>query len=325
MKGNKLMIILLALVVIAGGAYYGYRQMYGVQKTIVDATEQGQKIEKYANPDAFITPMQLKDLMDRGEDVVVIGSLNPTAGNPQIEGSFAMWRDSYSAANGVYPFGGMRAEHQQMEAILSSFGATDDSTIVVYASNHHYDATRVYWQIKMLGHKDVRYLDGGLNAWIGAGYPTASANPTVEATKYKGPKVSEEMLASLDDVVAAINDDKVVIVDTRYLSEHNGSETLKGAFGPGKIPGSVWIAWEEAVNEDTTLKSLDELKAIYGDLKGKKIITFCQSGVRSSHTLLVLKEVLGYENVLNYDGSWIEWSYEHYEKQNAQVLVENGK
>ncbi|KAB3535321.1 sulfurtransferase [Alkaliphilus pronyensis] len=324
MKGKNLMIILLALVVIAGGGYYGYTQMFGVQKVIVDATEQGQKIAEYANPDAFITPLQLKDLMDSGKDVVIIGSLNPKTGDAPIEGSFTMWRDDYSAKEGAYEFGGMRNTIEETEAILSSYGATPKSTIVVYASNAHHDAARLWWQIKLLGHKNVRYLDGGLNAWIGAGYPTGGDAPVVEATNYKAPKASEALVANFEDVVAALNTD-TVILDTRAKDEEDGSSTKKGAYGPGKISGAVWIEWTNSVNEDTTLKSLDELKELYGKLEGKEIIPYCQSGVRSAHSLLVLTQALGYENVKNYDGSWIEWSYEYYEKNNAEALVENGK
>ncbi|MBM7615175.1 sulfurtransferase [Alkaliphilus hydrothermalis] len=324
MKGKNLMIILLALVVLAGGGYYGFKQMFGVQEVIVDATEQGQKIAEYANPDAFITPVQLKDLMDSGKDVVVIGSLNPKTGDAPIEGSFTMWRDDYSAKEGAYEYEGMRNTIEETEAILSSYGATPKSTIVVYASNAHHDAARLWWQIKLLGHKNVRYLDGGLNAWVGAGYSTGGDAPVVEATNYKAPKASEALIANFEDVVAALNTE-TVLLDTRAMDEEDGSSTKKGAFGPGKIPGAVWIEWTQSVNEDTTLKSLDELKEIYGAFEGKEIIPYCQSGVRSAHTLLVLTQALGYENVKNYDGSWIEWSYEHYEKNNAEALVENGK
>ncbi|SDK75712.1 sulfurtransferase [Natronincola ferrireducens] len=323
MKKNKLWIILLAVVVLVGGGYYGYRQMFGVKKVVVAASEQMDKISEYANPSAFITPLQLKELIDNQEDVVVIGALDPIKGDAPIAGSFTMWRPDYSAAQGVYDFGGMRNTIEETEAILSGYGVTPDTTIVVYASNAHHDAARLWWQFKLLGHEDVRYLDGGLNAWVGAGYPTGGGNPTVEATNYKAPNPSEMLIASFDDVVAALGTD-TVIIDTRGAEEEDGSTTLSGAFGPGKIPGAVWIEWTEALNEDTTLKSKNQLQALYGDLEDKKVITYCQSGVRSAHTLLVLTQVLGYEDVMNYDGSWIEWSYEHYENNNPLAQVENG-
>ena len=183
---------------------------------------------------------------------------------------------------------------------------------------------RLYWLIKLLGHEDVRYLDGDLNAWTGAGLPTGNANPAVEATEYKAPGSTEDNLATFEMVVNATVDPEWVIIDTRGLGEHDGSQTVSGAFGPGAIPSSQFLEWTNALNEDTTLKSAEEIKAIYGDLvKGKKVISYCQSGVRSAHTTLVLKEVLGAEAVFNYDGSWIEWSHAYYEAEKEGVAVIN--
>lgn len=323
MKNKKLIIALAVLLVLVGGVYYGYRQIFGARAVIVDATEQAQKLAEFANPDAFITPKQLKYLMDNNKDVVVIGALNPVRGDSPIQGSFTMWRNDYSADEEVYGFGGMRNSIEEMEAILSSFGVKPETTIVVYAANDHHDAARLWWQIKLLGHEDVRYLDGGLNAWIGAGFPTGGGNPTVEPTNFRARNPRDMTVATFDDVVAALGTD-TVILDTRAQDEVEGNTTLSGAFGPGKIPGALWINWTEAVREDSTLKSLDELMKIYGDLKGRDIIAYCQSGVRSAHTLLVLTQALGFENVMNYDGSWIEWSYQHYEANNPLAVIENG-
>lgn len=322
MKGKKWIIIFIAILVFAGGGYYGYRQFFGARKAIIDPAEQALKIAQFANPDAFITPLQLKELVDNAKDVVVIGALNPARRESPIQGSFAMWRNDYSAKENVYSFGGMRNDIEEMEAILSSFGVKPETTIVVYASNDHHDAARLWWQIRLLGHEDVRYLDGGLNAWIGAGFPTGGGSPSVVPTNYRAPKPNDAKLATFDDVVAALGTD-TVILDARALDEVQGTTTLSGAFGPGKISGALWINWTEAVNEDTTLKSLDALKEIYGDLKGRDIIVYCQSGVRSAHTLLVLTQALGFENVRNYDGSWIEWSYQHFQVNNPLAVVEN--
>ena len=317
----------LAAAVLAGAAVVAmpvYRAMFGVEAVNVDATEQAMKIAEYANTDAFITPEALQQLMESDENVVVIGSLNPVRANRPIQGSFTVWRSDYSASGNAYPYGGMRPEQDEMEQLLGSFGATPESTIVVYAADDHHDAARLYWQVKMLGHNDVRYLDGGLNAWSGAGLPTGNANPTVGATDYKAPDYSEAELATFEMVVNATSDSDWVIIDTRGLGEHDGSQTLSGAFGPGAIPSSQFLEWTNALNEDTTLKSAEELKAIYGDLiEGKKVISYCQSGVRSAHTTMVLKEVLGAEEVFNYDGSWIEWSHAYYEAEKEDAAVIN--
>ncbi len=326
MKKSTIALGVLAAAVAIG--YPTYKTMFSAQAVSVDTSEQMSKFGQYAHAEHFISAEQLKQMMDSDKDVVVIGALNPLKPDSPISGSFTMWRNDYSAKNGAYDFGGMRNTTEEMEEILSNYGATADSTIVVYAANSHHDAARLYWQIKNLGHQDVRYLDGGLNAWIGAGYETGKANAQVARADYKAPNAAQEAstLATLDMVIEAQNSDDWVIIDTRGTDEFDGSATKKGAFGPGSIPGSVHINWTQSVNADTTLKSAEELKALYGDvIKGKKVIAFCQSGVRSAHTTMVLTEALGAEEVYNYDGSWIEYSHAHYEAKQPEVKVINGK
>ncbi|WP_407330741.1 sulfurtransferase [Enterovibrio sp. 27052020O] len=316
------------LVAAMAAGYVGYTSMFGAQAVTVSADVLNEKFNEYANPEAFISAQDLKSIMGTGADVVVIGALNPMKPDAPIEGSFSMWRNDYSAADGVYAFDGMRNSVEEMEALLSQYGATPSSTIIVYAANSHHDAARLFWQIKNLGHNDVRYLDGGLNAWIGEGYPTGNANPTVTASNYEAPapQYEADALATLEMVLAAQSSDEWVILDTRGTQEFDGSTTVSGAFGPGTIPGSVHINWTKALNEDSTLKSAEELAALYGDvIKGKKVIAYCQSGVRSAHTQMVLEEVLGADGIYNYDGSWIEYSYAHYEQSRADVPVQNGK
>ncbi len=317
---NKKIMIAVAVLLVLVGGFFGYRALFGATKVIVDSSAQGEKISEYAHPESFITPLQLKDIMEKNKDVVVIGSLNPTKADSPIDGSFTMWRSDYSAAEGVYKYGGMRNTTSEMETILSSFGATADSTIVVYAANSHHDAARLWWQIKLLGHKDVRYLDGGLNAWLGAGYPTGNANPSVDTSKYVA-NPSEDLLATMEDVIAALENGTVV--DTRTPDEESGASTKSGAAGPGKIGDALFINWTTAVAEDTTLLSLADLNDIYGDIVDDNVIVYCQSGVRSAHTMFVLTQALGYENVTNYDGSWIEWAYEYYENGNSDLPIKN--
>ncbi|WP_028025127.1 sulfurtransferase [Enterovibrio calviensis] len=326
MKKSTIAIGVIAAVMAAG--YVGYTSMFGAKAVQVSADVLNEKFNEYANPEAFISAQDLKNMMGTDADVVVIGALNPVKPDAPIEGSFSMWRNDYSAADGDYAFDGMRNSVDEMEAILSQYGATPSSTIVVYAANSHHDAARLFWQIKNLGHDDVRYLDGGLNAWMGEGFATGNANPTVAATNYvaPAPQVEADGLATLEMVIDAQSSEDWVILDTRGTNEFDGSTTVSGAFGPGTIPGSVHINWTQALNEDSTLKSAEELQALYGDvIKGKKVIAYCQSGVRSAHTQMVLEEVLGAEGIYNYDGSWIEYSYAHYEQTRSEVKVQNGK
>lgn len=323
MKRKGIISIIVVVLLLTVG-FVSYRTVFGVKAVEVDTSEQALKIAEYANPESFITPFELNQLIEKEYDVVVIGALNPAKGDEPITGSHTFWRSDYSAKEGDYSFGGMRNTTEELEDILSDFGATAESTIVVYASNAHHDAARLWWQVKLLGHKDVRYLDGGLNAWVGADYPVGGGNPNVERSEYIAPNPSTVLLANFADVVDALSSE-VVLIDTRTEGEETGTDTKKGAFGPGKIGVSDWIEWTQAVNEDTLLLPKADLEAIYGDYAGKEIITYCQSGVRSAHTLLVLTQALGYENVKNYDGSWIEWSYEYYETQNEAAVVTNGQ
>ncbi|OON94461.1 MAG: hypothetical protein ATN31_03340 [Candidatus Epulonipiscioides saccharophilum] len=285
-----------------------------------------EKFEDYAHPESFISAQELHDLMqDESKDVIVIGTLDPSINPAPIKNSFTMWRDDYSAKSGTFEFEGMSNSTEEMEAILSSYGATPYTTIVVYAFNDHHDAGRLWWQIKLLGHQDVRYLDGGLNAWQNLGLPTGHYPPEVnKITNYVAPDPFLKISADLEDMINALNANNTVILDTRSAAEETGEITLDGAFGPGKIPDSIWLDWDVALEDDTTMKPLNELEEIYGDFSEKDIITYCQSGVRSAHTLFVLTQALGYENVKNYDGSWIEWSYEYYEKANPATIIRNG-
>lgn len=325
MKKSSKQALVIGVVAVAVVAYPTYRYVFGVTAVDVNATEQAKKISEYANPDAFTTPLQLADMMKKNDKVVVIGALNPAKGDSPIKGSFTFWRADYSAKEGAYPHGGMRNTTEEMEALLSKIGATPESQIVVYAANRHHDAARLYWQLGLLGHENVKYLDGGLNAWVGAGLPTGDGNPTVKATSYDAPAENTAKLATIEMVEAATKSDDWLIIDTRSTAEHDGTKVASGAFGPGAIPASHFLEWTNALNEDTTLKTAKELKAIYGDLvKGKKVISYCQSGVRSAHTTMVLKEVLGAEEVYNYDGSWIQWSHAFYEEGRKGVTVLNG-
>lgn len=314
----------LAVAIIAVIVYFS---VTGIEAQEVDMDEQQQKIAEYANPEVFMTASELKDLMESDEDVVVIGTMDERGG--AIPGSFEVWRPDYSGTD-LYPYDGMANEKEEVEALLGSFGVTPETTIVTYAANAQHDSARVFWQLKMLGHDDVRFLDGGINAWIGQGFDTGNAMEPGdrEVTEYEAPDYNEAAFnAGLDDVIGAV-DGEGILIDTRAGEEEDGSTTLAGAFGPGKIAGAEFINWTEAVAEDGTTVSLSELEALYGDMveSGETLIPYCQSGVRSSYTWLLLTEALGYDDVLNYDGSWIEWSYEAYELDNADVIerTENG-
>jgi thiosulfate/3-mercaptopyruvate sulfurtransferase len=297
------------------------------------------RLAAFANQDAFISPAELKQLMDRNEpNLVVIGVINPTlaiiplhAARSPIAGSFTVWRPDYSgtgSALAVAPsVSGMALSRETMENLLSRAGATPESMIVVYALDAMHDAARFMWQIRQLGHRDVRLLDGGLNAWQAANFPTGSFARLAEQpvrTTYRAPDFDPMRgNARLGDVVHALqNPNEWVVIDTRTVEEYNGrpSPSFRGAFGMGRLIGSVHIEWVAANAADRTLRPREEIAAAFNEaIRGRKVIVFCQSGVRSSHTQTVLRDVLGHATVLNYDGSWIDWSFAASEASANQV------
>ncbi len=275
----------------------------------------------------FISAKDAKALIDSNEDVVVFGVLSSTKAivplteeNSPIDGTLRVWRPDYSGTGSTEAIStnvsGFRLDASVMDDLMSKAGVTEDTQIIVYSTSSMHDSTRFGWQLELIGLEPM-YLDGGLNAWKDAGYDTGDQVTLVDE-EVKSEFVStewnvEELGADINDVITALeNPEEWVVIDTRSTGEYNGEETgsSSGAFGTGTMKGAVHIEWTTALNEDKTVKSIEELQAIYGDvIDGKKVITYCQSGVRSSHTQIVLREMLGVEEVYNYDGSWIEWSY----------------
>ncbi|MBS4011060.1 MAG: sulfurtransferase [Roseovarius sp.] len=302
-----------------------------------DLNAQCDKLAAYANPDAFISPAELNQLMDRNEpNLVIIGVINPTlaiiplhAARSPIAGSFTVWRPDYSGTDSPLAIApavsGMASSREVMEDLLSRAGATPQSMIVVYALDNMHDAARFMWQIRQLGHRDVRLLDGGLNTWQAANFPTGSfarlSEQPVQAA-YRSPDFNPAVNnVRLDDVVHALqNPNEWVVIDTRSADEFAGRSAPSGAFGTGRLIGSVHIEWVAANAADRTLKTREEIAAAYSAaIDGRKVIVFCQSGVRSAHTQMVLRDVLGLEEVYNFDGSWIEWSFAASEYSANQV------
>jgi len=241
-----------------------------------------------------------------------------------LPGATNLWRQDYGDDEN-YPFGGMRASREKMARLLGSLGAKNEDLIVVYCTKGSVDAARLQWILRSYGHDRVAIMNGGKAAWQHAGHPLieeVSAKRVPTDYHFSGPE-QEGDYASLEEVVAAISDTNTIIVDTREDYEHLGIPHLSnnkvvrykaGAFAPGAIPGARHLNWSESVDlhSDHTFKSLAALNHNFlreGITSDKKIIVYCQSGVRSAHTTFVLSQLLGYPNVKNFDGSWIEWSY----------------
>src|SRR4051794_16258687 len=202
----------------------------------------------------------------------------------------------------------------QFEALLSSRGVANDSTVVLYGGNNNWFAAYAYWYFKLYGHQDVKLLDGGRKKWELDSRELTDEPPSREATSYTAQQQDRSIRAFRDEVVAAIGAQN--LVDVRSPDEYAG-RLLAPAHLPqeqaqraGHIPTAANVPWSKAANDDGTFRSDDELREIYTEAGvdwDKDTIAYCRIGERSSHTWFVLKELLGQDNVKNYDGSWTEY------------------
>lgn len=203
------------------------------------------------------------------------------------------------------------------EELLSRIGVSNDSTLALYGDFNNWFAAFAFWVFKYYGVKDIRIINGGRKKWIEEDKPLTKDVPQFQRTSYKVAKTDDSVRVYLDDVRRAIeNKNAVRLVDVRGPKEFSG-EILAPPEYPtehaqrgGHIPGAANIPWAQAVKEDGTFKSPEELEQLYkskGITPDKEVITYCRIGERSSHTWFVLKYLLGYPDVRNYDGSWTEW------------------
>ncbi|MFF0546172.1 sulfurtransferase [Nocardia thailandica] len=203
---------------------------------------------------------------------------------------------------------------EQFSALLSERGIANDDTVVLYGGNNNWFAAYAYWYFKLYGHNDVKLLDGGRKKWELDGRPLSRDAVSRPATQYKAAAPDNSIRAFRDEVIDAIGAKN--LVDVRSPDEFSGKILAPAHLPqeqsqrPGHIPGAINVPWSKAANEDGTFRSDAELAELYKDagLDGEKeTIAYCRIGERSSHTWFVLQELLGHQNVKNYDGSWTEY------------------
>jgi thiosulfate/3-mercaptopyruvate sulfurtransferase len=202
------------------------------------------------------------------------------------------------------------------ERLLGSRGIANDTTVVLYGDKNNWFAAYAYWYLKIYGHEDVRLLDGGRQKWIEEGRELTTEVPSPAPAVYVAKDRDESIRVRRDEVLAQLGEEGIALVDVRSPQEYAGELIAppgyeqEGASRTGHIPGAQSIPWATAVRDDGTFKSPDELRDLYGG-KGvtpdKEVRAYCRIGERSAHTWFVLRELLGYPNVKNYDGSWTEW------------------
>jgi thiosulfate/3-mercaptopyruvate sulfurtransferase len=207
---------------------------------------------------------------------------------------------------------------QAFERLCSSKGIANDTTVVFYGDKNNWWACYAFWTFKLYGHEKCLIMNGGRKRWELDGRPwVRDPEPQYPATQYKA-KNPDLSIRAFRDEVYQHQAARKPLVDVRSPGEFTG-EMLhmpdypqEGALRGGHIPGAVSVPWSRAVNDDGTFKSREELEKIYLDeakldKQGEKVIAYCRIGERSSHTWFVLKYLLGFDNVKNYDGSWTEW------------------
>jgi thiosulfate/3-mercaptopyruvate sulfurtransferase len=207
------------------------------------------------------------------------------------------------------------ATREDFSELLSTSGIGPDTTIVLYGDNNNWFAAWAYWQLLLYGHTNLRLLNGGRKFWLDNNLPLSTDVPAYDETGYQLPEADFALRAFRDDILPRIGDASLSLVDVRSPAEFNGeviappgmTETAQRA---GHIPGASSIPWAQQVREDGTFKSFEELTDLYG-AKGisgdREIVAYCRIGERSSLSWFVLHELLGFQRVRNYDGSWTEW------------------
>jgi thiosulfate/3-mercaptopyruvate sulfurtransferase len=266
----------------------------------------------YAKP-ALVTTDWLADHL--GDDGLVVAEVDE---NPDlydeghIPGAIKLhWRDDLQD-----PVERDVIEKDAFEQLLGERGIGNETTLVVYGDKNNWFAAYAYWYVKIYGHEDVRILDGGRQKWIDEGRDLSSDVARPSPVTYSASNRDETIRAYRDAVREGIGSDDKALVDVRSPQEYAGELIAppgyeqEGAQRGGHIPTAQSIPWAQAVRDDGTFKSADELRELYegkGVTSEKAVTAYCRIGERSAHTWFVLRELLGYGDVRNYDGSWTEW------------------
>src|SRR5665213_1872918 len=205
----------------------------------------------------------------------------------------------------------------QFQELLRSRGIDESKTVVFYGDKNNWWASYAFWVSKLFGFENARLLDGGRAKWEAEGRAMTTDRPSFARTSYDAPPRSDEPIRAFFNDALAQSVARKPLVDVRSPQEFTGERThmpdypQEGTLRGGHIPGARSVPWARAANSDATFKSALELRSIYEREQGLSasddVITYCRIGERSAHTWFLLKYLLGYPNVRNYDGSWTEW------------------
>lgn len=204
----------------------------------------------------------------------------------------------------------------QIEGLLGRAGINNRTTITLYGDGNNRSATWAFWVLKYYRHEDVRIMNGGRSKWTDEGRQLSTDIPLPALTRYKASTPDRSIRAKKDYVFFNLGSDRVKLLDTRTHEEYSGLLTSAPGthqadiYRKGRIPGAVNIPWDDGLADDGTFKTEEELRRLYSDqglCADQEVIAYCRLGIRASYSWFVLKYLLGYSRVRNYDGSWTEW------------------
>jgi len=270
---------------------------------------------EYANPEALVETDWLEQNLDDPNIRVIEVDEDTTAYEKgHIKGSLAWNWNADLHAETWRDF----VDQEGLSKLLQQAGVGPDTKVILYGGNNNWFASYAYWLLRYLGAGNVQLLNGGRKKWELESRELTQDQASYDATDLTiSSPVNGDIRALRDDVLSHVKEGGGgSFVDVRSPEEFRGEKLApdhlpqEQAQVPGHIPGASNVPWAKAANDDGTFKSADELKELYegaGATADKEVVAYCRIGERSSHTWFVLKELLGYENVKNYDGSWTEY------------------
>lgn len=269
-------------------------------------------MKHYAHPEALVDPQWLVDHLDDPSLRVIEVDMNPDLYQERHIPGAVFW---HVLGDLLQPTLQINFEPTAIKKLLSRSGITQDTKIVAYSSNPGTGAS-IFWFLKMIGHSGVRVLNGGRQKWMEEGRPVTAEPSTFKPTHYRPQPLDTSLQVLAAEVRDAIANPNQVLVDVRTRAEYQGDIYLtkppEATERAGHIPGAIHLEHTLTLNEDGTFKSFNELQALFTSKSitpDKEIFPYCAVGGRSACIWFVLKYLLGYPHVRNYDGSWNEWSH----------------
>jgi thiosulfate/3-mercaptopyruvate sulfurtransferase len=270
-------------------------------------------VSNYAHPETLVSTEWLLEHLDDPNIRIIQMDLNPDAYEKSHLPGSIFW-----SVNAIFQLDfRVNFDSTALQQLLANSGISNDTIVVAVHDSFAATSGLIFWLLKVFGHNDVRILNGGCQKWRQDGYPLTTETTIVKPANYQVQSPNHDLRISLEEVKKSLDKSKTnsLILDVRTSEEYKGelfmmnppTENERG----GHIPNAIHLYYELAHNKNGTFKSATELQAIYrqqGITPDKLIIPYCAVGARSAHTWFILKYLLGYSHVKNYDGSWNEWS-----------------